>query len=156
MKSKKPILIAGLLSIFVFLGIWVSLNIGPVRYEFILPNDFVGDVTVIYHPDGPDSVSANYFGRTKFSIKVPESGIVVTPDFDRLCYMTNDEVWRYRDGRVLKKWPNLLAPGFSFIGSSAGVSIRGIDKEDPFFRWAEWDSRSSYWKLKSTRYSVQK
>jgi hypothetical protein len=154
MKSKT--LIAGILGVFVLVGVWAGLRAGPVRYEYVLPNDFVGDITVIYHPNGPDSVSRNYFGKTTFRMEVPESGIVVTSDFDRLCYMADDEVWCYRDGRVIKKWPNVLSPGFSFVGSSAGVSVRGIDKHEPLFYWAEWDSRSSYWKLKSTSYAVRK
>jgi hypothetical protein len=131
MKSKT--LIAGILGVFVLVGVWAGLRAGPVRYEYVLPNDFVGDITVIYHPNGPDSVSRNYFGKTTFRMEVPESGIVVTSDFDRLCYMADDEVWCYRDGRVIKKWPNVLSPGFSFVGSSAGVSVRGIDKHDPPF-----------------------
>ena len=157
MKSKKLVVVLiAVLCILILCSVWASQRIGYVRYEYILPNDFVGNVTVIYHPDGPDAVSMNYFGKTTFRIEVPASGIVVTPDFDRLCYMADDELWRYRDGRVIKKWPNVLSPGFSFVGSSAGVSIGGIDERDPLFKWAEWDSDSSYWKLKSTKYAVQK
>lgn len=157
MKSKK--LIVSLISavfIIVLIGVWAILRMGYVRYEYILPNDFVGNITVIYHPDGPDSISMNYFGKMTFRMEVPVSGIVVTPDFDRLCYMADDEVWRYKDGRVIKKWPNVISPGFSFVGSSSGVSVGGIDKHDPLFRWAEWDSNSSYWKIKTTSYAIRK
>ena len=157
MKSQKLLIgVIGMTIGVVLFGVWISQRIGSVRYEYILPNDYIGTITVIYHPKGPDAVSMNYFGKTTFKMEVPDSGIVVTPDFDRLCYWTNDEVWRYRDGRVIKKWPNILSSGFTFVGSSAGIRVGGIDKSDPFFKWAEWDPKSAYWKLTSTKYEVQK
>ena len=157
MKQKK--LVAVFIVILSVLGLgalWVVLRAGTVRYEYILPNDFVGDITVIYHPDGPDPVTINYFGKTTIRMEVPNSGIVASPDYERLFYWADDEVWRYRDGRVIKTWPNVLAPGFTFVGSSGGDSVSGIDKRDPLFKWAVWDHRSSYWKITSTRYSVRK
>ncbi len=135
---------------------WSISIVGPVRYEYTLPNDFTGKITVIYHPDGPDSIRRTYFGKRTFTIKIPPSGVMVTPDYSRLFYMADDELWRYQDGRVIKRWPNDLSPGFTFVGSSSGDSISGIAKTDPLFRWAEWDSRSSYWKIRSTSYSVLK
>ena len=135
---------------------WANLVIGPVRYEYVLANDFVGDITVLYHPKGPDKIQRTYFGKTTFRLDVPASGIVVTPDFSRLFYMANDEIWRYEDGRIIKSWPNILSHGFLFAGSTGGYRGSGVDKSNPLFRWAEWDSRSSYWKLTSTSYAVRK
>ena len=135
---------------------WANLVIGPVRYEYVLTNDFVGDITVIYHPKGPDKIRRTYFGKTTFRLDVPASGIVVTPHFSRLFYMAHDEIWRYEDGRIIKKWPNILSKGFAFAGSTGGYRGSGVDKSDPLFHWAEWDSRSSYWKLTSTSYAVRK
>lgn len=122
----------------------------PVRYVYILPNDYVGEILVIYHPDGPDEITDS--GRT-ITLNVPPSGLVVTADRKSLHRLCDDAEWRYQDGRVIKRFPNRLADGFSFVGSR-GAGGRGIRRDDPLFEWAVWDSESNYYKISFMKYEV--
>jgi len=122
----------------------------PVRYVFVLPDEFVGRITVIYNPRGPDVIECS--GNT-ITLNVPDSGIVVTADDKSLHYLFNDEEWRYRDGRVIKQYYDKLADGFSFVGSR-GAECRGIRSEDPLFKWAIWSSESNYYELHTMNYEV--
>ena len=122
----------------------------PVYYIFVLPNDFTGKITVIYHPKGTDVIERS--GNT-VTLNVPDSGIVVTADNKSLHCLFNDEEWRYRDGRVIKRYYNRLADEYSFVGSR-GSEGRGIREDDPLFKWAIWDEESKYWRLSTMNYEV--
>jgi hypothetical protein len=131
-----------------------ALGIGrQVRYVFLLPNDFSGLITVVYHPEGKDKIHSSLFGKKTFTLTVPESGVVVTSDRNSLHYLYDDEEWKYQDGRIIKKWPDKLASGFIFIGSR-GAESRGTSPNDPLRRFAVWDK--DYWRLDSMRYEVVK
>ena len=123
--------------------------IGPVRYEYILPNDFAGRITVVYHPDGPDRIP--YSGNT-VTLVVPPSGLIVTPDCLRLHHLSNYDEWRYQDGRIISHWFK-LAPGFAYVGSK-GAEGRGVRPDDTLLKWALWDPVSKYCHISTMNYEV--
>lgn len=127
-----------------------SYTAGVADYVFVLPNDFEGKITVVYHPDGPDHFTYTGVGKPTIRVDVPDSGLLVTPDNTGLHHFFNSEEWRYRDGRVIKRF-NSLAPGFAFVGSR-GAEGRGIRPDDPLYKWAIWDH--DYYRLSTMNYEV--
>jgi len=142
----------------VFLGLIALAADGlrSVRYVFILPDDFVGKITVVYHPRGPDRLKIS--GGT-VTMVVPDSGVVVTPDDRIMHHFIRSQEWRYRDGRVIASWQQnqsqKLAPGFAYVGG-LGTGGRGIERDDPLFRWAIWDSVSKYYEITELKYEVRR
>lgn len=120
------------------LGVLRSFMLSLADYEYILPNDFTGNFTIIYHPDGPYEFEYASFLRPKITIRVPSDRLIVTSDTTALHRIYKKQDWRYEDGRIIKQFPDKLAPGFTFVGLRTGGG-RGIRPEDPFYKWAQWN-----------------
>jgi hypothetical protein len=128
-----------------------SISLSYADYLYILPNDFVGKITVVYHPNGPDRFAYAGIWKPHITVSVPPSGLIITSDTKALHHMFNVEDWRYQDGRVIKQYYNKLARGFTFVGSR-GAEGRGIREDDPLFKWAVWDR--NYYCLNTMNFEV--